>query len=209
MEHKTNSIFRRIAMLAVAIVLVLTTVLLPAPAKAKERSEGLIVTKYTLQKGEEWTLTVYGAPNGSSTPTYKSNKKSVATVNKNGVIKAKKPGKAIITVTWKEGDNTYTAKSKITVKKAITHADCVKRIIPELNIVYSCAYYYAKVNNALENDGMSEYLNACKALVEEAQTIADNPSNYTDAQIEEVLEEITYMCSTVWQILPQLVAASE
>lgn len=209
MEQNTNPIVKRIAMLAMAIVLVLTTVLMPTPAKAADTSEGVIVSKYTLGKGEKWTLTVYGAPDDASKPTYKSNKKSVATVNKNGVIKGRKPGKATITVTWKEGDTTYKAKSKITVKKAITYADGIKRIIPELNIVYSSAYYYAQINNALEDADTAEYLNAWKMMVDEAETIAANPKNYTDEEIEEALETIDYMCSTVWQILPQLVTASE
>ena len=72
-----------------------------------------VVKKVTLKKGKKLTLKVVTNP--ITTPdkvTFKSSKKSVATVTNKGVIKAKKKGKATITV--KSGKKT--AKVQITVK---------------------------------------------------------------------------------------------
>ena len=72
-----------------------------------------VVKKVTLKKGKKLTLKVVTNP--ITTPdkvTFKSSKKSVATVTNKGVITAKKKGKATITV--KSGKKT--AKVQITVK---------------------------------------------------------------------------------------------
>lgn len=72
-----------------------------------------VVKKATLKKGKKLTLKVVTNP--ITTPdkvTFKSSKKSVATVTNKGVIKAKKKGKATIIV--KSGKKT--AKVQITVK---------------------------------------------------------------------------------------------
>lgn len=72
-----------------------------------------VVKKATLKKGKKLTLKVVTNP--ITTPdkvTFKSSKKSVATVTNKGVIKAKKKGKATITV--KSGKKTV--KVQITVK---------------------------------------------------------------------------------------------
>lgn len=72
-----------------------------------------VVKKATLKKGKKLTLKVVTNP--ITTPdkvTFKSSKKSVATVTNKGVITAKKKGKATITV--KSGKKT--AKVQITVK---------------------------------------------------------------------------------------------
>ena len=56
--------------------------------------------KVTLKKGKKLTLKTVVAPITSlQKVTYISNKKSVATVNKNGKITAKKKGTAKITIT--------------------------------------------------------------------------------------------------------------
>ena len=72
-----------------------------------------VVKKATLKKGKKFTLKVVTNP--ITTPdkvTFKSSKKSVATVTNKGVITAKKKGKATITV--KSGKKTV--KVQITVK---------------------------------------------------------------------------------------------
>lgn len=55
----------------------------------------------------------------SAKVTYKSSKKSVATVDKSGVITPKKAGKATITVTVKQDKKTYTLKFACKVKAAV------------------------------------------------------------------------------------------
>ena len=72
-----------------------------------------VVKKVTLKKGKKLTLKVVTNP--ITTPdkvTFKSSKKSVATVTNKGVIKAKKKGKATIKV--KVGKKIVTCK--VTVK---------------------------------------------------------------------------------------------
>ena len=71
-------------------------------------------TSATIKKGKTLKLKATLTPkNSTDTLTFKSSKKSVATVNKNGVVTAKKKGKATITVKTSSGK---TAKCKITVK---------------------------------------------------------------------------------------------
>lgn len=65
----------------------------------------------SLEHGETWKLTA--KTSNGSTPTFKSNKKSVATVSDQGKITALKPGEAIITV---KTDQTE-AQCKVKVKK--------------------------------------------------------------------------------------------
>ena len=74
----------------------------------------LSATKKTLKKGKTYKLKVSKLAKGDAVKSFKTSKKSVATVTSKGVIKAKKKGKATITVTLKSGK---TAKCKITVKK--------------------------------------------------------------------------------------------
>lgn len=67
-----------------------------------------------LEEGKTQTLKVYGT---SSEVNWSSSKKSVATVSKKGVVKAKKAGKAVITAKC----GKYTLKCKVTVKKPILY----------------------------------------------------------------------------------------
>ena len=73
----------------------------------------LSATKKTLKKGKTYTLKVTGLAKGDAVKSFKTSKKAVATVTSKGKIKAKKKGKAVITVTLKSGK---TAKCTITVK---------------------------------------------------------------------------------------------
>ena len=69
----------------------------------------------TMYKGERYTPSISYGPN-QGTPVYTTSKKSVATVNSQGMITAKKKGTAYITVKI----NGKSARLKVSVKNAIT-----------------------------------------------------------------------------------------
>lgn len=83
---------------------------------------------YTLVKGKKYQLKATVAPSKASNKkvTFKSSKKSVATVSSTGKITAKKAGTAKITVTAKDGSKTkkvitvYVLNKKISKSKKIT-----------------------------------------------------------------------------------------
>ena len=199
MENRKTSFMKRAAMFVMALAVVLTTVLIPVPAKAAA-ADAFIVSSYTMQKGEKWTLNVYNA--GDAKISYKSSKKSVATVSKKGVVTAKKAGSATITVTVKDSEGTYQAKTKIKVKKQITYAEAIKRVNAELNLLYVCATKLAEMNGWLENEDAVTYLAACADLVEEANAMAKNPNAYTVEDIEDELNAIAIMAEQMEGFLP-------
>lgn len=83
-----------------------------------KKNVSLNKTKKTLTVGKKYTLKVKNTANLNLTTTWKTNKKSVATVNSKGRVTAKKAGTATITCTVKTGTRTRKIKCKITVKKA-------------------------------------------------------------------------------------------
>ena len=199
MENRKTSFMKRAAMFVMALAVVLTTVLIPVPAKAAAK-DAFVVSSYTMAKGEKWTLNVYNA--GKAKISYKSSKKSVATVSKKGVVTAKKAGTATITVTVKDSEGTYQAKTKIKVKKQITYAEAIKRVNAELNLLYVCAAKLAEMNGWLENENAVTYLAACADLVEEANAMAKNPNAYTVEDIEDELNAIAIMAEQMEGFLP-------
>ena len=199
MENRKTSFMKRAAMFVMALAVVLTTVLVPVPAKAAA-ADAFVVSSYTMAKGEKWTLHVYNADNAKI--SYKSSKKSVATVSKKGVVTAKKAGTATITVTVKDSEGTYQAKTKIKVKKQITYAEAIKRVNAELNLLYVCAAELAEMNGWLENEEAVTYLAACADLVEEANAMAKNPNAYTVEEIEDELNAIAIMAEQMEGFLP-------
>ena len=199
MENRKTNFMKRAAMFVIAMAVVLTTVLIPVPAKAAAK-DAFVVSSYTMAKGEKWTLNVYNADNAKI--SYKSSKKSVATVSKKGVVTAKKAGTATITVTVKDSEGTYQAKTKIKVKKQITYAEAIKRVNAELNLLYVCAVKLAKMNGWLENEEAVTYLAACADLVEEANAMAKNPNAYTVEEIEDELNAIAIMAEQMEGFLP-------
>ena len=199
MENRKTNFMKRAAMFVIAMAVVLTTVLIPVPAKAAAK-DAFVVSSYTMAKGEKWTLNVYNADNAKI--SYKSSKKSVATVSKKGVVTAKKAGTATITVTVKDSEGTYQAKTKIKVKKQITYAEAIKRVNAELNLLYVCAVKLAEMNGWLENEEAVTYLAACADLVEEANAMAKNPNAYTVEDIEDELNAIAIMAEQMEGFLP-------
>lgn len=87
-----------------------------------QKSLSLSASKSTIYTGgnkdNTSQLKVNGLAGRTATISYKSSKKSVASVNSKGKVTAKKKGSATITVTVKYGDVTKTMSKKITVKKA-------------------------------------------------------------------------------------------
>lgn len=76
----------------------------------KKPSFKLKKTSITLKKGKTYEIKYSAAP--KNTVTYKSSSKKTASVNKNGVVKAKKKGTAVITVKC----NGITRKLRVRVK---------------------------------------------------------------------------------------------
>ena len=199
MENRKTSFMKRVAMFVMALAVVLTTVLIPVPAKA---ADAFIVSSYTMAKGEKWTLNVYNA--GDAKISYKSSKKSVATVSKKGVVTAKKAGSATITVTVKDSEGTRQAKAKIKVKNQITPAEAIKRVNAELNLLYVNAYELAEGLGVLEDPDVLEYLTACATIVDAGNKMAKKPSAYTEEEILEELDAIATMAQSMVELVNEL-----
>ena len=201
MENRKTNFMKRVAMFVIAMAVVLTTVLSPIPAKAAA-ADAFVVSSYTMEKGEKWTLNVYNA--GNAKISYKSSKKSVATVSKKGVVTAKKAGSATITVTSKEGKDTYQGKTKIKVKSKVTTADVIKRVNAELNLLYMYAYELADGLGVLEDETVVEYLTACAEIVEAGNAMAKKPSAYSEEEILAELEAIEVMAQSMVELVDTL-----
>ena len=201
MENRKTNFMKRVAMFVIAMAVVLTTVLIPVPAKAAAK-DAFVVSSYTMAKGEKWTLNVYNA--GKAKISYKSSKKSVATVSKKGVVTAKKAGSATITVTIKEGKDTYQGKTKIKVKSKVTTADQIKRVNTELNLLYKYTYELAEGLGVLEDETVIEYLNACAEIVELGNAMAKKPSAYSEDEILAELEAIEAMAQSMVELVNEL-----
>ena len=201
MENRKTNFMKRVAMFVIAMAVVLTTVLSPIPAKAAA-ADAFVVSSYTMEKGEKWTLNVYNA--GNAKISYKSSKKSVATVSKKGVVTAKKAGSATITVTIKEGKDTYQGKTKIKVKSKVTTADVIKRVNAELNLLFMYAYELADGLGVLEDETVVEYLTACAEIVEAGNAMAKKPSAYSEEEILAELEAIEVMAQSMVELVDTL-----
>ena len=81
--------------------------------KAPKKITKVTPTKKTLKKGKTCKLKVTLPKGTASKLTFTSSNKKIATVSSKGVVKAKKKGKAVITV---KTFNKKTKKVKITVK---------------------------------------------------------------------------------------------
>lgn len=193
---------RSAAMFVMALAVALTAVLTPLTVKAAEADAPFVVSSYTMAKGEKWTINVYNAASNAKI-SYKTSKKTIATVSKKGVVAAKKPGSATITVTIKQGKDTYSAKVKVKVKKAITYADAIKRVNAELKILYNGAVDLAEANGWDADDSVVEYLNLCYDVVKDADKMAKKANSYSEDEILEELEAIAAMAqSMIEDVLP-------
>lgn len=88
------------------------------PAEAKAKKAAVKPAKVTISVGQKKKLKLKRKPAGAKI-TWKSTNKKVAKVNKKGVVKGKKPGKATIKIKIKpKKGKAYTLKSRVTVKAA-------------------------------------------------------------------------------------------
>lgn len=112
--HRVLSIMAS-ALLALVLVSAVTTVA-PQPAEAASTLQVTVTRaasgKLTMRKGASYKL---AAKASAGKLSYKSSKKSVVTVSKKGVLKARKAGRATITIKAKSGTRTATKRVKVTV----------------------------------------------------------------------------------------------
>ena len=176
MEKKKMTWTKRILTLMVAVAVLLTSSLVTVPVYAA--SKPMVVKSYMLAKGEKFTLNVYDEPDNAKI-SYKSKKSSVASVNKKGVVTAKKPGKTDIVVTIKVGKKTYQAKTKVTVKKSMTVAEYVATTYAELALMYTSACDLAIANGWDQDADVVDTLNAVGDIVTVAGDMTKHPKKYS------------------------------
>lgn len=130
MRSKT---IKKIIAAAVVAAMGITSIVPAAPAQAAAKTKKLTVKtkKITLYKGAaagygSMKLKVTVKPKKAKV-TYKINKKKIASVSKKGVVKAKKPGKAKITV--KSGSKKAVVKVVVKkIKKKVTKVTAPKNV---------------------------------------------------------------------------------
>ena len=130
MRSKT---IKKIIAAAVVAAMGITSIVPAAPAQAAAKTKKLTVKtkKITLYKGAaagygSMKLKVTVKPNKAKV-TYNINKKKIASVSKKGVVKAKKPGKAKITV--KSGSKKVVVKVVVKkIKKKVTKVTAPKNV---------------------------------------------------------------------------------
>ena len=101
---------KRIVVLSLIIVLIFTLI----PAIPAEAAMKMSKKNVSIMTGETLKLKVSGTKKDIK---WSSSKKSVATVSKNGKVKGKKPGTAVITA--KAGEKSVKCKVKVTKKNSI------------------------------------------------------------------------------------------
>ena len=189
MEKTKITWTKRILTLMVAAAVLLTSSLVTVPVYAA--SKPMVVKTYMLAKGEKFTLNVYNEP-ANAKISYKSKKSSVASVNKKGVVTAKKPGKADIVVTIKVGKKTYQAKTKVTVKKSMTAAEYVATTYAELALMYTSAYELV-VANGWDQDA---------DVVNFAGDMTKHPKKYSEEEFIAELDAIDAAADCMQELLP-------
>ena len=199
MEKKKITWTKRILTLMVAVAVLLTSSLVTVPVYAA--SKPMVVSKYMLAKGEKFTLNVYNEPDNAKI-SYKSKKSAVASVNKKGVVTAKKPGKTDIVVTVKVGKKTYQAKTKVTVKKSLTAAEYVATTYAELALMYTSACDLAIANGWDQDADVVDTLNAVGDIVTVAGDMTKHPKNYSEEDFMDELDAIETAANGVLELLP-------
>ena len=183
----------------VAVAVLLTSFLVTVPVYAA--SKPMVVKSYMLAKGEKFTLNVYDEPDNAKI-SYKSKKSAVASVNKKGVVTAKKPGKTDIVVTVKVGKKTYQAKTKVTVKKSLTAAEYVATTYAELALMYTSACDLAIANGWDQDADVVDTLNAVGDIVTVAGDMTKHPKNYSEEDFMDELDAIETAANGVLELLP-------
>ena len=183
----------------VAVAVLLTSFLVTVPVYAA--SKPMVVKSYMLAKGEKFTLNVYDEPDNAKI-SYKSKKSSVASVNKKGVVTAKKPGKTDIVVTIKVGKKTYQAKTKVTVKKSMTVAEYVATTYAELALMYTSACDLAIANGWNQDADVVDTLNAVGDIVTVAGDMTKHPKKYSEDDFIAELDAIETAANGVLELLP-------
>lgn len=199
MEKKKITWTKRILTLMVAVAVLLTSSLVTVPVYAA--SKPMVVSKYMLAKGEKFTLNVYNEPDNAKI-SYKSKKSAVASVNKKGVVTAKKPGKTDIVVTVKVGKKTYQAKTKVTVKKSLTAAEYVATTYAELALMYTSACDLAIANGWDQDADVVDTLNAVGDIVTVAGDMTKHPKNHSEEDFMDELDAIETAANGVLELLP-------
>ena len=199
MEKKKITWTKRILTLMVAVAVLLTSSLVTVPVYAAYKP--MVVSKYMLAKGEKFTLNVYNEPDNAKI-SYKSKKSAVASVNKKGVVTAKKPGKTDIVVTVKVGKKTYQAKTKVTVKKSLTAAEYVATTYAELALMYTSACDLAIANGWDQDADVVDTLNAVGDIVTVAGDMTKHPKNYSEEDFMDELDAIETAANGVLELLP-------
>lgn len=199
MEKKKMTWTKRILTLMVAVAVLLTSSLVTVPVYAA--SKPMVVKSYMLAKGEKFTLNVYNEPDNAKI-SYKSKKSSVASVNKKGVVTAKKSGKTDIVVTIKVGKKTYQAKTKITVKKSMTVAEYVATTYAELALMYTSAYDLAIANGWDQDADVVDTLNGVGDIVTLAGDMTKHPKKYSEDDFIAELDAIETAANGVLELLP-------
>ncbi|MCI7243716.1 MAG: Ig-like domain-containing protein [Lachnobacterium sp.] len=199
MEKKKMTWTKRILTLMVAVAVLLTSSLVTVPVYAA--SKPMVVKSYMLAKGEKFTLNVYDEPDNAKI-SYKSKKSSVASVNKKGVVTAKKPGKTDIVVTIKVGKKTYQAKTKVTVKKSMTVAEYVATTYAELALMYTSACDLAIANGWDQDADVVDTLNAVGDIVTVAGDMTKHPKKYSEDDFIAELDAIETAANGVLELLP-------
>lgn len=200
MKKKKMTWTKRILTLMVAVAVLLTSSLVTVPVYAA--SKPMVVKSYMLAKGEKFTLNVYNEPDNAKI-SYKSKKSSVASVNKKGVVTAKKPGKTDIVVTIKVGKKTYPViKTKVTVKKSMTAAEYVATTYAELALMYTSACDLAIANGWDQDADVVDTLNAVGDIVTVAGDMTKHPKNYSEEDFMDELDAIETAANGVLELLP-------
>lgn len=199
MEKKKMTWTKRILTLMVAVAVLLTSSLVTVPVYAA--SKPMVVKSYMLAKGEKFTLNVYDEPDNAKI-SYKSKKSSVASVNKKGVVTAKKPGKTDIVVTIKVGKKTYQAKTKVTVKKSMTAAEYVATTYAELALMYTSACDLAIANGWDQDADVVDTLNVVGDIVTAAGDMTKHPKKYSEEDFMDELDAIETAANGVLELLP-------
>ena len=122
--------------------------------KVRAKGFSLNGNKLTLQKGKTTTLKASVATSGAMKGvTFKSSKKSVATVSPKGKIKALKTGKAKITITSK--DKKYKKTYTVTVVKKSLSAKKIKAKVKKVTLTKKGSKYYLPAKLSVSVKGKS------------------------------------------------------